>query len=126
MPEQGANGRFVKGNKGGPGRPRGSAANPYREATLSKVSVERWEHIVDKAIEDAESGDKHARRWLGEYLVGRPSTPSVVGGVGTALLERLIDLLRATDHQPEQVFESLITRLEQEQEARRLEYRNNA
>jgi hypothetical protein len=41
-------------------------------ATLADaVPLKRWQKIVARAIKDAEQGDAKARRWLGEYLLGR-------------------------------------------------------
>lgn len=50
-------GRFQKGNPGGPGRPKGSGANPkrvqYVHATFESVSVQEWKAILAKAKRDA-------------------------------------------------------------------------
>ncbi|KAA0211153.1 hypothetical protein EDM80_11880 [bacterium] len=32
-----------------------------------------WGRIVERAIADALEGDRHAREWLGNYLLGRPA-----------------------------------------------------
>ena len=65
-----ANGTFARGNGGGPGRPRRAAEESYVHRLAARVTPEHWNRIVDKAIEQAEAGDRHARAWLSECLVG--------------------------------------------------------
>lgn len=67
------NGRFKKGWKGGPGRPRNPAKEDWRALTLAmQCSQERWANIVERAILDAEAGDSRARDWLSKYLLPSP------------------------------------------------------
>ncbi len=110
-PYKDSRGRFTVGNPGGPGRPRKLTQSEYQAATLALVAVDGWEQVVTKALEDAQSGDKHARRWLSDYVLGHPSAPSVVDGIALSTLTRLIGLLRTTGHQPETFFDDLIQRL---------------
>lgn len=105
-------GRFVKGNPGGPGRPRKSTQGEFHAATVGAIPVDHWEKVVSRALEDAQAGDKNARNWLSAYVVGRPPSIAMVDGVPVSLLERLISLLRASNRAPEIVFEDLITQLE--------------
>ena len=68
-------GRFASGNqlgKVGGGRPRRATEEIYLHGLISLVSKERWQAIVDKAIAQAERGDDRARRWISDYLIGRP------------------------------------------------------
>ena len=67
-----ANGRFAKGNGGGPGRPKQERERRYLEVTVDCVPFAQWERIVKRAAKDAEAGDAVARRWLGDYLLGPP------------------------------------------------------
>ena len=66
-----SNGRFAKGNPGGPGRPRRSVEREYLAALSAAVSVSDWARIVEKAKEDAISGDSRAREWLAKHLLGK-------------------------------------------------------
>lgn len=72
MSDRGTNGRFTKGNPGGPGRPRREVEQEYRNATLGKVHMTRWRKIVARAVDDAEVGDAKARSWLTDILGLRP------------------------------------------------------
>src|SRR5215468_6755002 len=65
-------GRFAVGNNGGPGRPRRAMERDYLVALANAVPMDRWQAIVQRAIDDAEQGDPKAREWLAGYLVGRP------------------------------------------------------
>jgi hypothetical protein len=67
------NGRFAKGNPGGPGRPRRAVETDYLAALSEVVPFERWREIVETAVDQAVSGDAKAREWLSNYLAGKPS-----------------------------------------------------
>lgn len=45
----------------------------YLKALTNRVTLKDWRLIVDKALEQALDGDDKARRWLGEYLIGKPA-----------------------------------------------------
>ena len=64
------NGRFAKGNPGGPGRPRRTVEREYLAVLADRVPLSRWQKIIDRAVADAESGDWRARAWLAKYLLG--------------------------------------------------------
>ncbi len=44
----------------------------YTSAVVSKCTPEVWERIINRAVLDAEGGDKTAREWLEKYVVGAP------------------------------------------------------
>jgi hypothetical protein len=66
------NGRFAKGNRGGPGRPRRVVEANYLAALFDAVPLDTWERICDQAVAQALRGDHRAREWLSNYLIGRP------------------------------------------------------
>ena len=71
MPEQRTEGgRFAAGNAGGPGRPRRAVESQYMASIGDVVTVEDWQAIVRRALDDAKNGDAKAREWLTKYLVG--------------------------------------------------------
>jgi len=70
MSERDGNGRFAKGNSGGPGRPRREIEADYLIALNDAVSLADWGEVVSKALEDAKAGDGKARAWLAKYLIG--------------------------------------------------------
>ena len=96
-------GRFSKGNPGGPGRPRRAVEEDYLAALSDQLSIERWENIVSKAIEDAENGDHRARDWIARYALG-PSPKVAEMGLQGAL--RLFQL--AVDEAREKTVEEKI------------------
>ena len=94
MTERDANGRFVKGEyKGGPGRPKKKREERYLEITLNTVTFEKWKKIIEKAAEQAARGDKDARRFLAEYLLGKPDNNLNLNG--------LINLMWPEETEPE-------------------------
>ena len=64
-----ANGRFSKGNRGGPGRPRRRVEVEYLACLSDTVTFPTWKKIVKRAVADALAGDNAARNWLSKYLL---------------------------------------------------------
>jgi hypothetical protein len=75
--ERGAHGHFAPGWKGGPGRP-SKAKEKARLAILAAVVTEdKWREICQVAVSDAISDEDgrtrdRARRFIAEYLIGKP------------------------------------------------------
>ena len=71
------NGRFQRGNPGGPGRPPIATEKRYHDTLVSVCSLDQWREICERAVCDAISGDFRARAWLSTYLVtaGVPMEP---------------------------------------------------
>ena len=70
-PHRDPDGRFQKGGKGGPGRPRRAIESDYLAKLSEAVPLSVWQEIVAKAVEDAREGDHAARAWLAGYLCGK-------------------------------------------------------
>ena len=66
------NGKFAKGNGGGPGRPRKEREVEYYRIMEMAVAPSDWQIICKKAVEQAKRGDAVARKWLSDYLIGAP------------------------------------------------------
>lgn len=71
---QNAQGQFTRGNKlsvgnkgGRPKRRKG-----YLDILESTCTPAKWRKICERAVADAMKGDKVARRWVSENLVGKP------------------------------------------------------
>lgn len=69
---------FAKGNVLGAGSSTSGRKSRAKEAAYlirlhECVSIEDWEAVCIRALEDAKEGDRHARRWLSEYLLGKPA-----------------------------------------------------
>lgn len=126
MSDRDSRGRFVKGGKGGPGRRSRSAESEYLKITTSRVPGDKWKRVVSKALDEALEGDKYARKWLSDFLIGRPSTPALVGGVDSELIERLILALKEERYDPEEVFLPMLHRLQNREETMWNEYRNTS
>jgi hypothetical protein len=82
QPDRAANGRFAPGWRGGPGRPRRATEAQYLARLSEAVPLETWDRIVQKAVEDALAGDRHARAFLANYLIGRPKLAVEVSASG--------------------------------------------
>jgi hypothetical protein len=74
--ERDVRGRFLPGNRGGPGRPRQRLGEKdYMAATTASCSLADWYAITRRAVEQARRGDAKARDWLGRLLVGSDPIP---------------------------------------------------
>ena len=69
--ERDAQGRFLSGWRGGPGRPARKTEERYLQALTEEVSVDEWKKIISTAKRQAIDGDKDARAWLSRYLIGQ-------------------------------------------------------
>lgn len=72
-PDRGSNGRFLSGNRGGPGRPPRRVEEAYLDAMRGIVTMPRWRKIVRQALEDALAGNHRARVWLSRYVLPSPA-----------------------------------------------------
>ncbi len=71
--EREANGRFAKGNKGGPGNPFGRRLAAAREAALEVAGPEQIRAIMEAMVEKACNGDLGAAKFVFSYAVGKPA-----------------------------------------------------
>ena len=79
------NGKFAKGNKCGKGGDAHAAKIlAYRKTIFAAVSAADVRDIVKKAVEQAKEGDKYAREFLFERLMGK-----AVAHVEASLTENL-------------------------------------
>src|SRR5205807_6334921 len=67
--ERDANGRFAKGNRGGPGNPFARRLAAMRRTLLSVVSEDDLENAARKVIEQARQGDLVAIKLLFTYVI---------------------------------------------------------
>jgi hypothetical protein len=44
----------------------------YLKTLARCVDMDDWREVIQKALADAKEGDRHARKWLSDYLVGTP------------------------------------------------------
>lgn len=67
------NGRFAKGNAGGPGNPYARRVARLRSLILESVSDDDMQAIVGVLVQQAKAGDLSAIRELFLRLVGKPA-----------------------------------------------------
>ena len=68
-----ANGRFARGNGGGPGNPFARRVAEFRQVFYDCVTAEDLKAIVAKLVEKARAGDPAATKLVLQYLVGKPA-----------------------------------------------------
>lgn len=66
-------GRFVEGNKGGPGNPRARDAHTWRQALADSISPDDVAEVVQRLLEAAKSGKAWAIRELLDRCLGKPT-----------------------------------------------------
>ncbi|HAM40526.1 MAG TPA: hypothetical protein DCP69_04125 [Candidatus Omnitrophica bacterium] len=86
------NGRFAKGNPGGPGRKPRPVEEGYLDLFREGVPPARAKRIIEKAASQAEHGDAKAREWLFNYLAGKPADKIQVSGAGGSAFRVVIDI----------------------------------
>jgi hypothetical protein len=68
-----ANGRFAKGNPGGPGNPFARQVATFRQEFMAAVTGEDIAVIVRTLIDKAKAGDVAAARLVLQYTLGKPA-----------------------------------------------------
>lgn len=71
-PDRDANGRFNKGNRGGPGNPYARQTAQLLKVIREAVSAEEISAITRKLVQMAREGDVQAMKLLLSYVVGKP------------------------------------------------------
>src|SRR5215467_1685127 len=66
-------GRFAKGNPGGPGNPFAREVAALRTRLIQRVKHEDVDAVADQIIRQAKEGDKAAIRLFLLYILGRPA-----------------------------------------------------
>ena len=96
MSDRDDQGKFTKGNPGGPGRPRRSVEQEYLDVLVSAISPDDWRTVVLKALELAQKGDPRAREFLAKHgrVVVKPNWGNRGIGISTDVRE-FADLLAA-------------------------------
>jgi hypothetical protein len=79
-----AQGRFLPGNKGGPGNPFAKRVSLLRKALLKAITEEDFIEVVGALVEKAKGGDVAAAKILFDRTLGPP--------IAADLLERIEQL----------------------------------
>jgi hypothetical protein len=69
---RGDDGKFTKGNRGGPGNPHAKKVQRLRATLLTIVTPKRFKIVVARLFQLAANGDLAAIRELMDRLLGRP------------------------------------------------------
>jgi hypothetical protein len=72
-----SDGRFAPGNQLSKTRECVGSAMRFRNLMLETVSERDWREIIKTAVEFAKQGDRHARSFLADRLLGRVPFPIV-------------------------------------------------
>jgi len=71
-------GRFAKGNPGGPGNPNARRVARLREAMLKAATPEKLKKVLNRLIEKAIEGDVAAAKEVFERTVGKPLADDIL------------------------------------------------
>ena len=72
------NGRFSKGNPGGPGNPYAKRVAALRRALIESVTEEDMRSIVARLVQDARDGDIQAAKEILLRTLGRPTEADLI------------------------------------------------
>ena len=84
-----ADGRFARGNAGGPGNPHARKVGQLRSAMLRAVSGKDMQAIVAKLVEQAKGGSVPAAREVIDRCIGKPTEADLLERIER--LETLIE-----------------------------------
>ena len=89
-----ANPNWQKGMKSP--NPSGRKPRQVEEKYLKKlqtvVKLKDWVEIILKAIEQAKEGDEKARRWISDYMLGKPAQSLDITSDGEPLSNQSVNL----------------------------------
>lgn len=96
-------GRFVKGHSGNAkGRRKRQTEDKYLRALQKCATPKEWNAICKQAVKDAKKGDRSARQWLSDYLLGKPQQFIDLTSGGDKLPGAIIYLPKIDDLETEQ------------------------
>ncbi len=97
------------GQTGNPaGRKPRAVESLYSEIFKEACTPAQWLKICKRATADALKGDRYARQWLGEYLIGKPQTPLDISPADAVLIANAINALVTAGYQPSAVFRDIV------------------
>jgi hypothetical protein len=76
------------------------------------VSLIDWKKVTQKAVTLAIEGDYQARRWLSDYLIGKPPQILELKGAEAQTLAQVLEAFKAQGISPTEVFQSLLVELD--------------
>jgi hypothetical protein len=86
---RGENGRFLKGNPGGPGNPYVKQVAQLKAALFEALTTDDIQAVMRRMRDAALAGDVAAARLLLEYTVGKPLPGGTASALDAELTERL-------------------------------------
>jgi hypothetical protein len=87
---RGSDGRFAKGNPGGPGNPHARQVARLKSALHEALTEEGIAAVARAMLEKAQEGDVAAARLLLEYSIGKPVAGTTASVIDTAMTEQLM------------------------------------
>ena len=103
--DRGGNGRFAKGNPGGPGNPLGGKVEKLRAAALRALTPEKMTQIVAAQIRKALRGDTEAAKFCRDTCMGKPA--QALQGAQKGLLGHILGVLLLAQHPQSQGIDPL-------------------
>lgn len=85
-------GRFKAGNKAAVGHGPRQGPRSYLAILAKTVSQSDWKEICEKAVEQAKGGNRYAREWLADRLLGKAPQHVTVDDGTQPTLEQYIDM----------------------------------
>lgn len=111
MSERNNKGQFATGNRASPGRPPRNRERDYLNVTLAVVSLTDWQKVVKKALKLAIAGDFQARRWLSDYVLGKPPQILELKGLEAQQLAQLLEAMKTRGVSAGELFESMLAEI---------------
>lgn len=104
-------GRFLPGNKASPGRKKKAIERDYTKMFTDVVTSEKWREVIEAALKLAIGGDSFARRWLSDYIIGKPPQILELRGAEAQQLAQLIEAMKQRGMSAGDLFGAMIAEL---------------
>lgn len=114
MTDRDEQGRFVAGNKASKGGVTRAKKNEYAALFFEEINLNDFRKIIQKARRQALLGDRHARQWLAEYMVGKPPQILELRAGEAALLRELLDAFERQGVPASDVFNEMLALIAEE------------
>lgn len=82
---RGGNGRFLKGNTGGPGNPQLQRLGEWQGAFREAITVDDMKTIALQLVAAAKSGEPWAVKEFLDRTLGKAPQPVAIGGMGESM-----------------------------------------
>lgn len=97
-------GKFAKGHKLARGNKYAEKSARYKALAYKCVTKDDFQQVIAKALEQAKTGDRHARQWIGDLVLGKSpiNVAAMIGTFDATAIAARIDQIFGSEEQEEE------------------------